>query len=106
MWLDSKTTVDSAGPAAAAALQVPYLERDIFLDNDGSVSAITEQLARLERIARERGYAVGIGHPHDGTIEALARWLPSLREAGIALVPLTEVLKRRMGLQVAETDRG
>ncbi len=49
MWLDSKTTVDSAGSAAAAVVGVPYVERDVFLDNVDSVVAILEQLARLRR---------------------------------------------------------
>ena len=95
MWLDSKTTVDSAGPAAATAANVPYVERDVFLDNVDSTPAVLEQLTTLENIARSRGYAVGIGHPHDGTIAALKEWIPGLRRSGISLVPITEVLKRR-----------
>lgn len=99
MWLDSKTTVDSAGPLAAAAANVPYVERDVFLDNVDSVPAVLAQLAILEKTAKSRGYAIGIGHPHDGTIEALKQWLPTLRQSGISLVPITEILKRRQRLQ-------
>ncbi len=95
MWLDSKTTVDSAGAAAAAAANVPYVERDVFLDNVNNVSAVLEQLSVLENTARARGYAVGIGHPHDGTIAALKQWIPRLRRSDISLVPITEILKRR-----------
>ena len=99
MWLDSKTTVNSAGPAAAAAANVPYVERDVFLDNVDSRPAVLEQLAALERTAKSRGFAIGIGHPHDATIEALSQWIPTLREAGISLVPVTEILKRRQRAQ-------
>jgi hypothetical protein len=38
---------------------------------------------------------VAIGHPHDVTIEALKRWLPSLDARGIALVPVSTVVARR-----------
>ena len=82
MWLDSKTTVDSAGSAAAAVVGVPYVERDVFLDNVDSVVAILEQLARLKSAARDRGFAVGIGHPHDATIDALRQWLDLHRKSG------------------------
>ena len=99
MWLDSKTTVDSVGSAVAAATNVPYVERDIFLDNVSSVPAVLEQLTRLESAAQSRGFAVGIGHPHDATIDALGQWLPTLRGGGIALVPLTGALKRRLQLE-------
>ncbi|MGY9107973.1 MAG: divergent polysaccharide deacetylase family protein, partial [Alphaproteobacteria bacterium] len=99
MWLDSKTTADSAGPLAAAAANVPYLERDVFLDNVDSVSAVLEQLAVLQKTAKSRGFAIGIGHPHDGTIDALKQWLPTLRRSGISLVPITEILKRREDMQ-------
>jgi len=95
LWLDSKTIGDSAGPAAARAAGVPYLERDVFLDNEGTVEAVTAQLEQLVATAKARGTAIGIGHPHDATITALRQWLPQLAERGIVLVPITEILKRR-----------
>lgn len=94
MWLDSKTTADSAGKMAAAWVDVPFVERDVFLDNENSVSAILNQLEILEATAISRGYAIGIGHPYDSTIEALRQWLPTLHASGIFLVPVTEVLRR------------
>jgi len=95
MWLDSKTIGDSAGPAAAKAVGVPYLERDVFLDNVETVEAVTAQLELLAAAAKTRGSAIGIGHPHDATHAALTKWLPQLAQRGIVLVPVTEILKRR-----------
>ncbi len=106
MWLDSKTTVESAGTAAAAAANVPFVERDVFLDNVESVSAVLEQLAQLEQTAKSRGFAIGIGHPHDSTIQALKQWLPTLRRTGISLVPVTEILKRRERQQGKSRENG
>lgn len=95
LWLDSKTIGDSAGPAAARAAGVPYLERDVFLDNEETVEAVTAQLEQLVATAKARGTAIGIGHPHDSTVTALRQWLPNLASRGIVLVPVTEILKRR-----------
>jgi polysaccharide deacetylase 2 family uncharacterized protein YibQ len=95
LWLDSKTIGDTAGPAAARAAGVPYLERDVFLDNEETVEAVTAQLEQLVATAKARGSAIGIGHPHDATVTALRQWLPQLKERGIVLVPVTEILKRR-----------
>ncbi len=106
MWLDSKTTGDSAGTAAAAAAKVPFVERDVFLDNVDTVPAVLAQLAELEQTARSKGFAIGIGHPHDSTIEALEQWIPTLRRAGISLVPVTEILKRRERQQGNSSERG
>jgi polysaccharide deacetylase 2 family uncharacterized protein YibQ len=101
LWLDSKTIGDSAGPAAAREVGVPYLERDVFLDNTETVEAVTAQLEQLVAIAKSRGSAIGIGHPHDATTSALRAWLPQLAQRGIVLVPVSEILRRR-GAQQAQ----
>ncbi|MSO73434.1 MAG: divergent polysaccharide deacetylase family protein [Rhodospirillaceae bacterium] len=95
LWLDSKTIGDSAGPAAAKAAGVPFLERDVFLDNAETVEAVTAQLEQLAATAKAKGSAIAIGHPHDSTFAALQAWLPGLAARGIALAPVTEILKRR-----------
>jgi polysaccharide deacetylase 2 family uncharacterized protein YibQ len=95
LWLDSKTTTNSAGPDAARAAGVPLIERDVFLDNVQTVAAVRDELEHAIAAAKVRGSAVAIGHPHEATIAALKAALPSFDARGIALVPLTEVLKRR-----------
>ena len=99
LWLDSKTTAATEGMAAAEAACVPYLVRDVFLDNVDTVHAVLEQLEQVEAIGRQRGAAVAIGHPRDTTIEALGRWLSSLEKRRLALVPVTAL----QGPQPAET---
>ena len=94
LWLDSRTGATTVGETVAAAFGVPHVGRDIFLDNEDDRSAIDGQLAKVEAVARSQGYAVAIGHPRDNTIQALAAWLPSLEGKGIALVPITETVRR------------
>jgi polysaccharide deacetylase 2 family uncharacterized protein YibQ len=98
LFLDSRTTATSVGAAVATQLGVPFAERDVFLDNVQAADAVEARLAEVERIARSRGEAIAIGHPHDATIAALAAWLPTLAERGFALVPLSTIVKRKMGV--------
>lgn len=93
LFLDSRTTGQSAARAAAAASGVRYLERDVFLDNRRGEAAISKRLDQLVALARARGDAVGIGHPYPETLAVLARRLPTL--SAVRLVRLTELLSLR-----------
>ncbi len=72
---------------------MPHVDRDVFLDNNPALSAVQRQLADLEAVAKRRGWAVAIGHPKDGTLDALAAWLPRLAERGFVLVPLGHIVR-------------
>jgi hypothetical protein len=96
LFLDSRTVGGSLAEAMALGAGVPALGRDVFLDNDAdNPAAVWAQLRLVERIARERGQAVAIGHPHPATLEALAAWLPELEAAGFALVPVSALVQQR-----------
>jgi len=94
LFLDSMTISDSVGIRLAAQYGVPHVARDVFLDDEVNEPAVDAMLRQLERVAQERGYAVGIGHPHPVTLDALARWLPHLRERGFELVPISTIVRR------------
>jgi uncharacterized protein len=96
VFLDSRTSPASTGIRLAVAYGVPHAARDVFLDDDQKPSAIARQLAQLEQVARQHGSAIAIGHPHDATIAALRSWLPRLGEKGLALVPVSAVVRHRM----------
>jgi polysaccharide deacetylase 2 family uncharacterized protein YibQ len=95
LFLDSKTTARSIASDEAERQGVPSVERDVFLDNQIDQEHIALQLARTEQIARERGVAVAIGHPHDVTISALRDWLPTLEKRGFALVSISTVVAQQ-----------
>ena len=98
MFLDSRTSAKTVGPRVALELGVPHLERNVFLDNEPVVAAVNKQLAEVEALAIRRGVAIAIGHPREGTIDALAQWLPKARARGFQIVPLSAVLKNRLGI--------
>jgi polysaccharide deacetylase 2 family uncharacterized protein YibQ len=94
LFLDSRTAIDTTGAQLARRMGIPNIQRDVFLDNELTADDVSARLAQLESIARKRGYAVGIGHPHDVTIDTLADWIPKARERGFLLAPLSALVRR------------
>ena len=92
-FLDSKTTAKSVGEKTAAEYGVPYIARDVFLDNENDYNYIMKQLRQTEKIAHMRGYAVAIGHPRTQTYLALRDWMKELPERKIRLVRLGDLVR-------------
>ena len=92
-FLDSKTTPLSVGYSLAHAVGLKSASRNVFLDNVQEMEAIRTQLQQAAQIARKRGYAIAICHPHKATIEALTRILPELKAEGITFVKLSQVVE-------------
>lgn len=90
-FIDSRTTDKSMGNQSARLLQVPFAQRDVFLDNIQEPEFIRRQIQLLVRIAKRDGEAVGIAHPHQATYEALREALPDLRKK-VQLVPASRVV--------------
>lgn len=91
-FFDSLTTEESVGRSLAEKIGLPYLRRDIFIDNEADKDYINEQIKKLEEIALERGSAVAIGHDRDTTIDVLREAVPRIKEKGIRFVRLSEML--------------
>ncbi|MEH6475303.1 MAG: divergent polysaccharide deacetylase family protein [Sneathiella sp.] len=96
LFLDSRTTAKSKGYRLAKARNMPAGNRDVFIDNEISLSAITSQLAVVERYARKNGIVIAIGHPYPETIEALSKWIPLAKEKGFQFVPITTALTHKV----------
>lgn len=101
LYVDSLTVPGAVGAQLADRLGVPFAKRDVFIDNDyENRQSIRRQLQRLEEIALRRGAAIGIGHPHDETIEELAVWLPEVQKRGFTLVPVSALVRTPSGVAV------
>jgi uncharacterized protein len=93
-FLDSLTGPKSLAYATAKDAGLKAAKRDVFIDNESnSPAAIRAQLDELARIARKRGSAIGIGHPHPATMSELKKWLETLDEQGIEVVPVSRLVK-------------
>jgi len=97
LFLDSVTTGQSKAGALASSRGLPFATRDVFLDDDQAPAAIARQLAKLEEVARKRGHAIAIGHPHDATIAALTAWLPGIRDKGFRLGTVSAIIRLSRG---------
>ena len=93
MFLDSRTASASQAEAVAENTGIPATHRDVFLDNTMTTEAITAELGNLEVIAKRKGMAVAIGHPHDVTIAILEKWIPQARARGFQIVPITTIVR-------------
>ena len=72
-FVDSRTTHYSKAKKAEKIYHIPFYERGIFLDNKPDITYIQNQLKKAVKLAKKRGYAIAIGHPHPATIQALKK---------------------------------
>ncbi len=92
-FVDSRTTPATVAEHAARTAGVQAASRNIFLDDDPSAGAIRRQFDMAVRDAREKGFALAIGHPYAETVKVLAEQLPSLGREGITLVFASELVR-------------
>ncbi len=93
-FIDSRTSPGSRALDAALHAGVPAAARNVFLDDDEQPAAIRRQLEHAERLAREQGICVAIGHPHGATLDVLAEMLPEVEARGIRLVSASQIARR------------
>ncbi len=77
-FLDSRTTADTVAMDVARRMGVPAVRRDVFLDHYRTPRDIHAAFEQSLRIARQRGYAVLVGHPYPISLDYLERRLPAL----------------------------
>ena len=93
-YLDSRTSAQSVGYREAIALGLPAAERLVFLDPEPGAEAVRQEFRRFLDLARERGAAIAIGHPHPTTFAVLRDEIPRARAAGFEFVPVSFLLDR------------
>lgn len=94
-FVDSMTTANSIGDMVCQKKGVPILKRDVFLDSTDDVNVVKKQLTQTANIAKEKGYALAIGHvgPEGGnvTVAAIKELAPSLQQQGIVFVTVSQL---------------
>jgi hypothetical protein len=99
-FLDSRTTNASVAGSEASAMGVPFLQRDVFLDDvaaetsarGGAPEALDAAWARAVALAGKRGEAIVIGHPRKETLAFLEKRMASEKSAGAKLVRVSEIV--------------
>jgi len=72
LFIDSRTTAKTKAPEVLKSMGMKYVSRDIFLDHHNDKSYIKGQIKKAIALAKRRGHAIAIGHPHKNTLEALS----------------------------------
>ncbi|MCU0601749.1 MAG: divergent polysaccharide deacetylase family protein [Desulfobacterales bacterium] len=91
-FVDSRTTDESVCRPSARLFQIPFAQRDVFLDHAHDPASIRKQIRELVRIAQRKGEAVGIAHPHPATYTILKEELPALRQQ-VEIVPASRLVR-------------
>jgi len=91
-FVDSRTTDESICKPSARLFQLPFAQRDVFIDHQQDPAFIRKQIRELVRIAYRKGEAVGIAHPHAATYAILKEELPALRQQ-VEIVPASALVR-------------
>lgn len=86
IFMDSRTTSKTVGQKYAQKYAVPFLARNIFLDNKREYTYIQTQLKKAIAIAKKSGYAVVIGHPYKITLKVLTESKHLLKDLNMVYV--------------------
>jgi hypothetical protein len=93
-FLDSLTSAKSLAYNTAVENGIPAARNSLFLDADTEdVEVVEERLRRLVGMAQRGGAAIGIGHPHMWTLEAIRSSRVYLQNAGVKLVYVSELVE-------------
>ncbi|MGM0439307.1 MAG: divergent polysaccharide deacetylase family protein [Patescibacteria group bacterium] len=92
-FIDSYTIGSSVGHSLAKEMLIPTLKRDVFLDYVDEKEGIREKLYEAVDLALENGSSIAIGHHKENTMEVLEEELPELKERGVKLVKVSDILE-------------
>ncbi|MBL0686413.1 MAG: divergent polysaccharide deacetylase family protein [Sulfurospirillum sp.] len=85
-FVDSRTTAKTKAPEISKKYGLKLYSRDIFLDNSIEKKLIKKQLRKAIRIAKKKGSAIAIGHPHKNTLEVLINAKHMLRDVELVYI--------------------
>jgi uncharacterized protein len=103
-FIDDGSSPQSLATSLAPGVGLASARADIVIDADKKHESIEAALSRLEAIAREKGFALGVASAIPQSVERVSRFARGLEQRGIALVPASAALTRG-GAAQAESRR-
>jgi hypothetical protein len=86
-FIDDGSSPRSLAPKVGLGARTPTARADAVLDAVPRADALDKELARVETLARQRGYALATASALPVTLDRLSRWAKGLEAKGILLVP-------------------
>lgn len=94
LFLDSRTTSETAAPKAARRLSMPIGERDVFVDNEKDRDSMLGYINSGLQKAEQKGSAIMIGHVGTAALAPLLSELfPDLGSRGYSFSPASKIIK-------------
>ncbi len=85
-------------PLVAGKTKLPSARAELVIDATARPDAIDAELARLEALARQKGFVLASASAAQLTIDRLSRWTRDLEARGLRLVPVSVALRRTPSL--------
>lgn len=92
LFVDDGSSGRTIAPQAAADAGVSAARADVVIDAAQRAAEIDAALGRLEKIAKEKGSAVGYGAALPVTVERIQRWARGAEARGVTLVPVSALV--------------
>ena len=86
IFLDSRTSSKTLGKKYSKKYNMPYLARNVFLDNEVNSKAIKKQFKKVIYIAKKQGYAIAIAHPHLITLKTIEKYKYLLKDLDLVYI--------------------
>jgi polysaccharide deacetylase 2 family uncharacterized protein YibQ len=94
IYVEDGSSPRSLAGQIAGASNLSFAKSDLTLDAVPAAGEIDRALGRLEKTARERGFAVGMATALPASIERIAIWAKAAEGRGLLLVPISAVAIR------------
>ena len=91
-FVDSAISDQSVARDEAQRTGASFARANLRIDANPSRETIAESLSALEKLALQRGSAIGVAGSYPGTIGQIAAWANELEKKGFALVPVSALL--------------
>lgn len=93
-FIDSLTSKHSVVSKIAPKWNIPWAARNVFIDNSWKREDIEKQINKLIKIAKLKGWAIGIGHAQSkNTLLALREINSILKREDVQLVPASLLVR-------------
>lgn len=101
-FVETPVTLKTDAETVANQNGLSYIQADVRIDEKATDAAIRQQLVELEKIARQRGYAVGVAQSLPLTFNVLKSWMESTESHGIKIVSLADIRKAKKSQTAAK----
>jgi hypothetical protein len=98
-YFDDGSAPRSVAAALAGGQAMPFAKGDVAIDAVPTSAEIDRALAKLETLAKERGFAVGTASALPISIDRIGAWIKTLDAHGVMLVPLTTTMLKSKSVQ-------